>query len=131
MTIRMLLVSFLIVLAGSLSNPANAVVTSGACPGYSATIMFGNRVYLAFTSALHCGAPMHPTASIYNISCFPSAASFTRTNLTGSGIPPSAMGTVGCTWACTVPGNGGASCTVSIDNSDGLPVELLEWSIDE
>ena len=35
-----------------------------------------------------------------------------------------------CGWVCTCPGDGGDQ-TITIDGSDGLPVELMSFSVDD
>ncbi len=52
-----------------------------------------------------------------------------NSRIIGIGYPSMTMGNKTCTWSCHTTGGGG--CAVSMDNSDGLPVELMEFSIAE
>jgi hypothetical protein len=124
MIARRVLFSLLTVLlvAGLLGQPApleaqcSVVSTSAMTFG---TVMV---VYKILNAPYNCGTTM-----MNALFCNPTAmtnTSFLHASALAATMTPS------CAWVCT--GTGGGTCaTVTIDGNDGLPVELMEFSVED
>ena len=113
--------TLMMILAALLFQPAPAEAQCGYTM-VDYTYMVGGYDVVKKYVTVSCMGPPTATMATPDL-CAPAVATVTRMTLTASAMtmlpsPPS------CRWACPCG-------TVTIDSSDGLPVELMEFEVDD
>jgi len=89
--------------------------------------MTQNEVFKDFTQTRNCGF----TGTPQNVTCLPAGTAQVAVMFVAAYAPVGLM-SPSCQWSCAAVTTGTVkpSCSITIDGSDGLPVELLDFSVE-